>query len=267
MDDDEDGFRTTPAPRQPLRSQALQSAVLQHLPLLATAVAAFFFAFRCVIITQGDIYIYIYMASQLLAYTSFGDATRGFLFSMLPFGLYCVSFIAAYMAVSRHRSLQPRWTGLMAASAAAYFLGMYMGGFWPLSWLDLLSYLVVIVPLFGLAAQLRKARQGSPPRKLFLYLLYLLLPAVFLVAIWAGPAIAADEFWLPPERLVFVDESPFTGYVLSDSEDQFVILSERPRIITIRSKDDLRERALCYPREHRVRSSEIGAGSPVCPQR
>jgi hypothetical protein len=80
-----------------------------------------------------------------------------------------------------------------------------------------------------------------------------------------GPSLGGKTFWLPRERLVFQNEAPFTGYVVKVSEDQLMILNDKPRVIIQKDKDTLKDRDFCYPEDHKARSSKVAADSPVCP--
>jgi hypothetical protein len=62
--DDEDGFRTNPAPR----SNVLLSFARDNLALLVPIVGALIFAFRCVLVSAGDPRV----ASMLVTQTSIG---------------------------------------------------------------------------------------------------------------------------------------------------------------------------------------------------
>jgi hypothetical protein len=80
-----------------------------------------------------------------------------------------------------------------------------------------------------------------------------------------GWTLLGKDFWLPRERLVFKNERPFTGYVLKVSEDQLIILNDKPRVVIQKDKTTFEDRDFCYPENHKARSSKVAADSPVCP--
>jgi len=90
-----------------------------------------------------------------------------------------------------------------------------------------------------------------------------LLPVTAVLAL--GATLASKNFWLPPERLSFQNEAPFTGYVLKASDDHLIILNDNPRIIVEKPKATLQDRDFCYPEDHKARSSKVAEDSPVCP--
>jgi hypothetical protein len=270
--DDEDGFRTTPVPRPP-RQYPLLSAALEHGPLLATVVAALIFAFRCVVVTGGD----PYTASLLLAQTSYGDAIGSFLFSVAPSLLFVISTVAAFVAAIRKR-FDLVSVCLLAVAMTASLVAVYMSDRWAIGWITLLDILMPSLGFFWLiravAWPMREIESTPSASRLWTYnktrqfrVILLVLAFISLAPnlIVAVDSLVSADFWLPRERLVFKGEAPFTGYVLKVSEDQLVILSDKPRLIIQKDGFSLADRDFCYPEDHKARSSKLAADLPVCP--
>jgi hypothetical protein len=121
MDEQEDRFRTrTPS------DKSLVTLASEHLALLASITGALIFAFRCIIVSEGDPYV----ASILATQTSIGDAIRALLFTVVPILLFGLSFVAAFAAfkgitVSKGFITriwrEPKALGLLVLSPAAMF--------------------------------------------------------------------------------------------------------------------------------------------------
>ena len=248
--DDENGFRTTP----PQRDNPLSSFVRNNVTLVASIVAALIFAIRCVIVSKGD----PYTASILLTQTSLGDAIRALLFSLGPILLTIGAMSAAMVAEERYEWSAIQALGIIAASAIVVAISFFLSGQWS-RWTSVAYFLFLGLLAWSSIRKRRAQPREDPGRR------SLLIFTTFLIAIFASAAIAADDFWLPRERLHFTNEAPFTGYVLKSSEDRFVVLSEDSRIIIEKPKATLQDRDFCYSEDHKARSSKMAADSPVCP--
>jgi hypothetical protein len=257
--DEEDGFRTTPPPRQ----NPLLSFARGNVTLLASVVAALFFAIRLLAVTRGD----LYTASILLAETSLGDAIRVLLFSVaVPLTLYVVTNYAGFLAGSRGRVFDLRTIGLLAVSVTAFALFFYLEGLFNRSRdfaQNVSLYLSLCFPTTVSFFTGRWARLQYE-RPLRFLLSRLTIPAFATLLLFFGPPLIAKDFWLPRERLDFQNEAPFTGYVLKESGDYLVILNDEPRVIVQKDKATLEDRDFCYPEDHKARSSKQ-ADAPICP--
>jgi hypothetical protein len=278
-----------------------------HLALLVPIIGALIFAFRCVIVSAGDLYVAFILATQ----TSVADAIRALLFAVIPALLFLLSIVTAFTVgmrihcVDRHNyvsryNFKVLGMGLVSvASSLGYeFL---IGGFQeePLtSTFVILSYpfmAFVLTALIEFQRGTDRARKAQNPPRLpgaqsrerqndqvsklqievssvlirkwaiwgGIYLLITLL--LFDGLLGVGSTLVDKTFWLPPERLAFQYEAPFTGYVLKTSEDHLIILNDRSRIIVEKPKATLQDRDFCYPEDHKARSSKLAADSPVCP--
>jgi hypothetical protein len=270
--DEGDGFRTTPTPRQ----NPLLSFAREHVTLLASVMAALIFTIRCTIVSEGD----FYTASILVGQTSIGDAIRALLFPVVPILLILGSWIAGVAAGNRRRWREPATLGLVAISAAGWFIAYYLLGLLNTG----LNQTVIAVLAFGptiLTVLFRDyqtsfrpiVRSGTRGQWLFYHLLNLLMAGT-LALVFIPPtaravrtAFGADAFWLPRERLDFQREAPFTGYVLKDSGDRLVILNDNPRVIIEKDKTTLEDRDFCYPEPTDVEhvSEKVQSNLPACP--
>jgi hypothetical protein len=275
------------------RRNPILSFAREHFTLVGSGVAALIFAIRCVAVTKGD----TYTASILLAQTSLGDAIRALLFFVLPVALVILSMglaIAAGVSLPKsffraYRARKTPWRsiwksltgwpgrkplGFLAASVAAGVVGNYMIGNFGLGltlWFTIFTVIYPIIGAFVLALSLG-GRQIFPhfSDAPWTFLTTVILAVGFSVGIFTatviGPLIDTESFWLPRERLVFADapQKPLIGYVLNTSGDHFIILNDDPRII-IEKKGPLDDRDFCYPEDHKARSSNLAADSPVCP--
>src|SRR5262245_43225944 len=93
VEDDDDGFRTTPAPRR----NPLLAFARDNLALLVPVIAALIFAFRCLIVSEGDLYV----ASILVSTTSIGDAIRALLFTVVPALILILAFFLGVVVARR----------------------------------------------------------------------------------------------------------------------------------------------------------------------
>jgi hypothetical protein len=239
------------------------SFALDHPTLLAFLAAALIFAIRCVVVSHGD----LYTASILLAQTSLGDAIRALLFSTGRLLLTGISFGLMLLAVERDRLLAIETLGLGAGSAVAFLLASYIS---PSSWAsNVAAYLTFLAFSFFSFRFLnrRRGRLGEigrepiVPRRILISVLILWTVYVF------SAYIATDAFWLPRERLVFIAEQPFTGYVLRSNDDHFVIMYDDPRVIVEKPKASLSDRDFCNPyRPANAAPKSIQSNLPVCPR-
>jgi hypothetical protein len=237
----------------------------EHLALLASLVGALIFAFRCVIVSEGDPYVASIVATQ----TSIGDAIRALLFPVVPVLLLGLWLAAAYAAAKRiilRRWREPQTLGLLVVSPLAFLGSVYLAGFSPAlgtrsGSIQFTFGLIAIAPLaFFVVSEYESSRKFN---KVLASITNSIFALVVLVAIAAS--LANKTFWLPPERLAFQSEVPFTGYVLKVSEDYVVVLNDSPRIIVEKPKASLRDRDFCYPEDHKARSSNLRSDSPACP--
>jgi hypothetical protein len=245
--DDEDGFSTTPTPRD----NPILSFALEHVTLMVSVFAASIFAIRCVAVTGGD----TYTAFVLLAHSSLGDAIRALLFSFVPVLLTIAAFVPIAIVARRRQWFDLRAVGLVAASLLTYTVGLYLSGQHPLDWRNWAPFVFFSTIVFIVG----RPEEGAPSVWVHAG------PYVGVSAIIVALAIIGGEFWLPRERLVFKSEAPFTGYVLNTSGDHLVIMHDDLRIIIEKPKATLQDRDLCYPEDHKARSSKVAADSPVCP--
>jgi hypothetical protein len=262
-----------------------------YLALLVPIIGALIFAFRCIIVSEGDPYVAFILASQ----TSVGDAIRALLFTVTPILLFLLAYVAAFAGATQ--ITQGNWRSLkgagMAVASVPLVIGwLYLGGYftgrgregsptgalpgflptYP-SWI--MAGVTAILPLFSawlLVPELEKWRwrrltgeRGIGLAELLFFPVAVSAFFVGSVLLGVGPALGEGTFWLPRERLVFQNEAPFTGYVLKVSEEHLIILNDRPRIIVQKPKATLQDRDFCYPEGHKARSSKVAADSPVCP--
>lgn len=248
--DDEDGFSTTPTPRQ----NPILSFARDHVTLVSSVLAALIFAIRCVVVSKGD----LYTASILLTETSLGDAIRALLFSLGPILLTIGALLAAMTAEERYEWSAIQALGVIAASAIVIAISFYLSG-----QVSRWTYLIYFLFL-GLLAWSSIRKRRTRPRET-LGTRSLLAFAAFMAVLFASASLAADDFWLPRERLQFKGKATFTGYVLNTGEGHIVILKDDPRLIIEKPQEELEDRDFCYPEDHKARSSSLAADSPVCP--
>jgi hypothetical protein len=262
MDDAQNGLRTTPT----LRENPLLDFAREHVTLLVSIVGAIVFAIRCIVVSGNDIYV----ATALLAETSVGDAVRALLFTLLPILIVLLFFGTSFAASTR--IIKGRWRDWMTLGLALIgpilWLGGHslFGGFQePISLLVAASYALFPLLIFIVVQLILKVRRLLVRWALLaLTIAFMLLSYLDIPQALAG-AFAGKTFWLPPERIVFQNEAPFTGYVLKVNEDYLVILYDEPRIIIERKKTTLDDRDFCYPEDHKARSSKLASDAPVCP--
>lgn len=279
------------APQHEASNNVLVSLARDHLALLVPIIGALIFAFRSVVVSEGDPYVAFILASQ----TSIGDAVRALLFTVVPILLLLLSLVVSFTAtmqviVGRPPGLKTAGMalGIVVGSGILSLAGWFLVGTFqrPLN-TTAVAVLALFPPLFAseLALLLKERRMpkrqqdrrlptalawilkavGGLDRALQVLssLLTVALAIAFLLSL--GLALGERAFWLPPERFIFQNEAPFTGYVLKASEDHLIILNEHPRIIVEKPKATLQDRDFCYPEHHRARSSKVAADSPVCP--
>jgi hypothetical protein len=254
--DDDDGFSTTPPPRD---NTAL-SLARENVALLASLVAALIFALRCVVVTDRN----LYTAGILLAQSSLGDAIRALLFSLLPSTLAIIVTVAAWMAGRRYhphrsRSILYILFSLTAGAAWVYLAIPANLSYWVAPPWIVAFFSALLIFVLGVTA---KPPEEAESR---LYSVGDALALSVAILIFIGPTLVAKEFWLPHERLDFKNEAPFTGYVLKASEDHLVILNDKARVIIEKPKDTLEDRDFCYPEDHKARSSNVKSDAPECP--
>jgi hypothetical protein len=287
--DDEDGFRTQRTQDKP-SGNVLLTLARDNLALWIPIIGVLIFAVRCLSVSEGDGYV----ASILVAETSIGDAIRTLVLVVVSLLLITLCIAAAFVASKRVAALElpgstesPEWETLMwvlgafslsalcdrrmlvlrgvslTALLAAYYFSIYE---------DISGYSGLLYILFGwivtqvgslMIMGVYEQRTRSWFFRFLLPLIYLWAAALILLILVA--TLGSKTFWLPPERLAFQNEAPFTGYVLKASEDHLIILNDRPRIIIERPKATLQDRDFCYPDDHTARSSKLAADSPVCP--
>jgi hypothetical protein len=253
----------------------LLSLAQDHLALLVPIIGALIFAFRCIVVSEGDPYV----ASILVAETSIGDAIRALFFTVIPTLLFLVAYVIGF-AVARRiasgRLLKLSTLGMGIAIVAVSFGWAYFSG--NVGMVDpqiltlfALSTILISLPMARelVLRQRRKQQQQHTSRMEDVGGLALIalstLGLAFMAFVVLGATLGDRTFWLPRERLVFKNEEPFTGHVLKVSEDQLMILNDEPRIIIQRNKDALEDRDFCYPEDHKARSSKIASDSPACP--
>jgi hypothetical protein len=302
--DDDDGFSTTPAPPAP-RQNPLLTLARDHLGLSIPIAGALIFAFRCVIVSDGDVTV----AFMLVTETSIGDAIRALLFTVIPILLTLLSVVAILIAGMRvsygGRRNYFEILGLVIVGVASLLgnVALRGGGEDPgelvlLAALILLSMPFISGMLVGSIERSRKAarngrealslerREGAHTgvhqddqvslavgtRSVVMHrwfawgtVFVLMGIIVFLALRGFGEQFAAKTFWLPRERLDFKNEAPFTGYVLKVSQDHLIILNDNPRVIVEKHKDTLEDRDFCYPEDHEARSSNVQSDAPACP--
>jgi hypothetical protein len=262
--DYEDGFDIT----RTVRHNPLLSFAGQHLVLLASIVGALIFTIRCVAVTEGD----PYTASILLTQTSLGDGLRLLLFSLAPRLLILVSYVAAFVAAFRKGWRDPATVGLLAVSLITTIGHLYLSGSLYVSgqlapnwWFGVALFSYWCATLFLVPRWFIRVQRVKPAGLRVSITRGTVLASMGMFLVLLGPLLASDNFWLPPERLIFANEAPFTGYVLRAGEDRLVILNDDPRIVVQMPKAALRDRDFCYPEGHKARSSKVAADSPACP--
>src|SRR5215211_2389470 len=218
------------------RGNPLLSFAREHIALLAPFIGALMFALRCLAVSRGDPYV----ASMLAVQTSIGDAVRALLLAVIPLLMLFVFWAAVIDGLGRvinGRWREPKALGLLVISPVPplgfwYFRSWYFTGpFSPgraaaslllLGWLVSLPFVFVL----GLAAErgyLQEQWREVRLLKASIRLWNVLLPVTAVLAL--GATLASKNFWLPPERLSFQNEAPFTGYVLKASDDHLIILN------------------------------------------
>jgi hypothetical protein len=254
------------------RGNALLSFARDNLTLVASVGSALIFAIRCVVVSGGD----AYTASILVMQTPIQDVIRALIFPLVPLALLVVSGMAAVAAANKDQWLEPATWGLIAVSVASLLLfGYVVEGYMGSSIADrLLYYATSLVPLmiavfvrhrntiFG--SNLTRDRAG----RIFEGLVRWSIGAIILLIIGVSVAqsvFGRDTFWLPRERLVFDGERPFTGYVIRVNEDHLVVMNDDPRIIIEKKRNDLHDRAICYPEWYEDEFKEAERAVPTCP--
>jgi hypothetical protein len=267
--DDDDGFSTTPAPRQ----NPILTLARDHIALLIPIAGALIFALRCVIVSEGDPYV----ASMLVSTTSIGDATRALLFTVMPLLLLVSAFAVAFASVTRiahagRRDYKNLSVGIAGAGVSiALSIGwLYTGGIFILLGGTFTFDRMFFIALFGFApllfvtsivGQLRGRRirgRGPDRRGLDSGLGIAVFPAgvmALIIVVFLGLTVGSKNFWLPRERLVFKDEE-YYGYVLKESGGHLVILNDKPRVVVEKDKGSLEDRDFCYSLDHRARDFE-----------
>jgi hypothetical protein len=246
----------------PLRDNGLLSFVRGNVTLVASAVGALVFAFRCFAVTGDD----PHTAFLLLSQTSIGDAIRAVLFSALPAWLSISCFLLAYasgraVAFRRYLLAAGLWLASDLALAFVFFVDQ---AFNAAEFLEFHALGIPVLPAsigFGVAFLWQ---QRDFPRivtqilsAVGVALLLLLFATQLKDAV--KPIIGGELFWLPREQIKFSwNKKPFTGYVLGSNEDYLVIMQDKPRLIFEAKKDDLENRDFCYPQDDKDRS-------PKCP--
>jgi hypothetical protein len=238
-EDEEDGFSTTPAPRQ----DPILSFVREHITLIASVVAALIFALRVSAVTRDPNTAFI-----LLAHTSLGDALRALLFSQFPLIFYITAWLLLARAAGRYRWNSLEFAVLVFWSLVANLFGLLFEGEGLLNFRAWFHYFLIALVAIVLGMGLSKERVlGSFTR----YSVIITLVLVAGAQQFAMDTIVSKDFWLPKERLVFASErKPVVGYVLKTGDNHFVILNDDPRII-IEKQGKLSERDYCYPEGER----------------
>jgi hypothetical protein len=255
--DEDDGFRTTPTSPE----KALLRFAGDHITLLASVAAATIFAIRCIIVTHGD----HYTAAVLLAQTSLGDAVRVLLFWAAPVLLLVSSLVLAIMALNQEEWWSGATLGLGTISVLTYIVGAYLSR--SLVWWRVAVWVFLIL-FIAFWLKMGKTRNGSSLSSMWSLerLSIAAIAPTLVVLILLINFLHNDDFWLPPERLSFRGEAPFTGYVLRSNDDYFVIMNDNPRVIVEKPKSSLLDRDLCYHDDPELRTSKtVRSNIPVCP--
>lgn len=84
-------------PQHKASNNVLLRLARDHLALLVPIVGALIFAFRCVIVSEGDIYVAFILATE----TAVGDAIRALLFTVIPILLFALAYVVGFASATR----------------------------------------------------------------------------------------------------------------------------------------------------------------------
>lgn len=268
MMDEESRSRSYVGSEQPSRDPFI-TFISRNVTLIVPIFGALVFAVRCAIVSKGD----VYTAGILITQTSIGDAIRALLFSVAPIILALTSIAAAVAAGNLYRASDPQFLGLVGLGVLAGILGFLFLDVFGAQGVSRLFLLLMIALLPVVVATLQahmtefSRRRHSIDHEERTRQTWLVVSGIFVIAIIPAlwPVLGSQNFWLPRERLVFRNETPFTGYVLRANDDRLVILEDQSRVIVQKVRDALQDRDYCYPSDHKALSSMIPADSPLCP--
>jgi hypothetical protein len=252
---------STPA----LLSNKLQRFASQHVALIVPFIGVVIFAIRCTVVSRGD----PNTAAILIAEASIEDAIQVVVLWVLPALLTALIFIIAWSAGEHTLArglFDPVTIALALTIIVLIFGALFLGGLLTApGWFGFkpaiaaVLFLILCIQLAGFA-QIRLRQIKLQAASSFRIRLFLVIAAAEMLVAILLP-LFHPRFWLPPEKVTFKDEAPFTGYLLEDSADYLVIFEERRRVLTERPKVDLVRREFCDLSRANSESRDL----PKCP--
>jgi hypothetical protein len=217
------------ADEEPPHEAAPRSFLLQHLGLLAPAVALGFFAASLMRVARGN----TVTALAILQAQSGVDLALAIALRLLPIVLFTLAAIAVWAVRSgrfQNRD-EPLWI-LMLLVTLLVPVGQLLS--------MLLIILLATTPTIRWHYRRRKGkevRNEAPFRKSghFDGIIAVLL-VIFLLP---------DTMWLPPEALTLNDDQSLVGYVLAESDAELRVLRESDRTVLAVDRVDVHDRQLC----------------------